>query len=71
MRNSDFLPENGAAIKANNTPALTFKVNGLLDDPSRLAWLKANVARLARPKAAFEVVKRSLQLLPGGVPAGT
>jgi processive 1,2-diacylglycerol beta-glucosyltransferase len=60
-RNSDYLLEQGAAIKANNTPALTWKVGALLDDPARLAGLKANVKRIARPRAAFDVVERALQ----------
>src|SRR5436305_4402666 len=64
-RNSDYLLENGAAIKANTTPALTYKVHALLGDPARLARLRENVARIARPQAAFEVVKRSLELLSG------
>jgi processive 1,2-diacylglycerol beta-glucosyltransferase len=63
-RNSDFLLENGAAIKANNAATLAHKVNALLADPARLAQLRANVARLARPRAAFDVVQRSLQFLP-------
>jgi processive 1,2-diacylglycerol beta-glucosyltransferase len=62
-RNSDFLLENGAAIKVNNLATLAYKVNGLLDDPTRLARIKDNVARLARPRAAFEVAERSLKLL--------
>lgn len=63
-RNSDYLLENGAAIKANNTPTLTYKINALLGDSSRLAQIRQNVARLARPRAAYEVIERSLQLVP-------
>jgi processive 1,2-diacylglycerol beta-glucosyltransferase len=63
-RNSDFLLENGAAIKVNTPALLPHKIGALLDDPARLATLRANVARVARPKAAFDVVQRSLQLLP-------
>ena len=36
----------------------------LLADEKRLARLKDNVARLARPRAAYEVVERSLKLIP-------
>ena len=70
-RNSDYLLENGAAIKVNNLGTLAYKVGALLDDPARLARLKANVARLARPHAAFEVIERSLALIdrPAGTPA--
>src|SRR5579883_2724731 len=56
-RNSDFLLENGAAIKANNLGTLAYKMDALLEDPARLAQLKANVARLARPRAAYEIVE--------------
>ncbi len=62
-RNSDFLLENGAAVKVNNVATLAYKVDALLEDPKRLAQLKANVARLARPRAAYDVVERSLKLL--------
>jgi processive 1,2-diacylglycerol beta-glucosyltransferase len=64
-RNSDFLLENGAAIKVNNLATLAHKVGALLDDPTRLAQLKANAAKLGRPRAAYDVVERSLRLLPG------
>jgi processive 1,2-diacylglycerol beta-glucosyltransferase len=63
-RNSDFLLENGAAIKVNNQGVLAFKVDALLRDGDRLARLKANAARSARPRAAFDIVQRALQLLP-------
>lgn len=60
-RNSDFLLENGAAIKINNTATLTYKVSQLLGDPSRLAQLKHNAARLGRPQAAFDVARKALE----------
>src|SRR5262249_47406735 len=62
-RNSDYLLENGAAIKANNLPALSYKVGQLLSDPGRLARMKENVARIARPRAAFDVAARSLKFI--------
>jgi processive 1,2-diacylglycerol beta-glucosyltransferase len=61
-RNSDFLLESGAAIKANNAATLAHKVSALLADPKRLTQLRANVRRIARPLAAFDIVKRSLEL---------
>ena len=66
-RNSDYLLENGAAIKVNTIGTLAYKMDSLLEDPSRLARLKANVARLARPRAAYDVVEQSLKLLPAPV----
>jgi processive 1,2-diacylglycerol beta-glucosyltransferase len=64
-RNSDFLLENGAAIKVNNLGTLAHKVGALLDDPARLAQLKANVAKLARPRSAYDVVQRAMRFLAG------
>ena len=62
-RNSDYLLESGAAIKANNIGTLAFKINELLEDKPRLARIRENVARIARPRAAFDVVEKSLALL--------
>ncbi|MBI4582437.1 MAG: glycosyltransferase [Planctomycetes bacterium] len=60
-RNSDFLLENGAAVKINNIGTLAYKLGGLLKDPGRLAQLKENARRLGRPQAAFEVARKALQ----------
>lgn len=68
-RNSDFLLENGAAIKINNTATLAFKVGALLRDPARLARLKENARKLGRPDAALDVARRVLawpEVKPGG-----
>lgn len=62
-RNSDFLLENGAAIKVNNLATLPYKVTHLLRDADRLTRLKANARRLGRPRAAFDVVEKSLELI--------
>jgi processive 1,2-diacylglycerol beta-glucosyltransferase len=62
-RNNDVLLEAGAAVKASAIGVLTYKVTSLLRDSQRLAQLKANVARLARPRAAHAVAERSLQLI--------
>jgi processive 1,2-diacylglycerol beta-glucosyltransferase len=61
-RNSDFLLENGAAIKINSVATLAFKLGALLADPVRIAQLKANAARLGRPRAAFDVAREALAL---------
>jgi processive 1,2-diacylglycerol beta-glucosyltransferase len=62
-RNSDFLLESGAAIKVNNIATLSHKLTSLLADPKRLEQLRANVRRIARPRAAFDVVHKSLELI--------
>ena len=67
-RNSDFLLENGAAIKANNAATLPLKLSRLLADPRRLESLKANARRLARPRAAFDAARVALELAAAGRP---
>jgi processive 1,2-diacylglycerol beta-glucosyltransferase len=59
-RNSDFLLENGAAIKINNIGTLSHKLAPLLADPARLATLKCNARRLGKPQAAFDVARAAL-----------
>lgn len=61
-RNSDHLLEAGAAIRANNIPALAWKVGRLLDDPARLAAMRAAALRLARPRAAFDIVEHMIEI---------
>jgi processive 1,2-diacylglycerol beta-glucosyltransferase len=62
-RNSDFLLENGAAIKVNHVPTLPYKLTALLADPCRLQQLRASARRLGRPRAAFQIVDRCLELI--------
>ena len=62
-RNSDYLLENGAAIKVNNSATLPYKIDHLLSDTSRLAQLRENVRRIAHPRAAFDVVQSALELI--------
>lgn len=62
-RNSDFLLENGAAIKANALGTLAYKITTLLRDREKLQRLRARALALGRPRAAQEVVERSLQWL--------
>jgi processive 1,2-diacylglycerol beta-glucosyltransferase len=59
-RNSDHLLEEGAAIRCNNLPVLSFKLDRLLDDAPRLARMRDAVRRLARPNAARDVARLSL-----------
>jgi processive 1,2-diacylglycerol beta-glucosyltransferase len=55
-RNSDFLLENGAALKACDTGALAYRVTRLLDEPARLEALRRNAAQLGKPDAARSVL---------------
>src|SRR6185503_19675668 len=64
-RNSDHLLEEGAAIRCNNLPVLSYKVDRLLDDAERFARMQANVRRLARPTAARDIVDKLLEMRAG------
>jgi processive 1,2-diacylglycerol beta-glucosyltransferase len=61
-RNSDFLLENGAAVKVNNIATLAHKLSKLLKDEARLMELKRNSIRLGKPRAAFDVAHIALKL---------
>jgi processive 1,2-diacylglycerol beta-glucosyltransferase len=68
-RNSDHLLEEGIAIRCNNPPVLAYKIDRLLDDPNRLAAMRANALRLAHPHAAFAIVERLLHMHMAGWPS--
>ncbi len=61
-RNSDHLLEAGVAIRSNNLPTLSYKLDRVLTEPQRLARMQANSKRLGRPNAAREMVKRVAEL---------
>ncbi len=61
-RNSDHLLEDGVAIRCNNLPVLAYKIDKLLEDTTRLAMMRKNTQRLARPEAALDIVKKLLSL---------
>lgn len=62
-RNADFLLENGAAVKVGHLATLQYELNALLSSPRRLAQLKANARRIARPQAAYDVAAKVLSML--------
>jgi len=64
-RNSDYLLENGAAVKINNLPTMSLKLAPLLADPRRLQSLKDNARRLGRPQAAYDVARIAMELAAG------
>lgn len=55
-RNSDHLLEDGVAIKCNDPCILSWKIEQLLNDPERLARMRINTKRIAKPYAAKTVV---------------
>lgn len=67
-RNADHLLEEGAAIRCNNLPVLAYKIERILSDPARLAFMRSNVRRLARPRAAYDVVMKLQQLKTSSPP---
>lgn len=62
-RNSDFLLENGAAIKINTLATLSHKLSRLLGDPTRLRDMRQNAKSLGRPRAAFDVAAEAMKWL--------
>jgi processive 1,2-diacylglycerol beta-glucosyltransferase len=60
-RNSDYLLENGAAVKASGTATLAYKLGTLLESPETLARVKSNATRLGRPRAAYDVAARTIE----------
>jgi processive 1,2-diacylglycerol beta-glucosyltransferase len=60
-RNSDHLLEQGVAIRCNNLPTLAFKIDRLLDDPIRFANMQSQAKAMARPNAAFDIVKKLVE----------
>jgi processive 1,2-diacylglycerol beta-glucosyltransferase len=55
-RNSDHLLEAAAAIRCNNLPTLSYKLDRLLADPQRFKSMQSNARRLGHPNAAKEIV---------------
>jgi processive 1,2-diacylglycerol beta-glucosyltransferase len=57
-RNSDHLLEGAVAIRCNNLPTLSYKLDRLLSDPDRFAAMQANSRQMGRPNAAKEIVEQ-------------
>ncbi len=62
-RNSDYLLEKGAALKAHDFEELEYKIKILLDGPERLKTMRECAAAVARPKAAYTVAETVLRSL--------
>ena len=61
-RNSDHLLEGAVAIRCNNLPALSYKLDRLLADPARFASMQANARKMGRPNSANEIVKQLIAM---------
>ena len=57
-RNSDFLLENGAAVKCNQLATMAYKVNLLLKDPERMAKMRRRALGLSHPDAASCIIQK-------------
>jgi len=56
VRNSDFLLEEGAAVRCNYATTVGYKIDQLLDDPDRLRRMAASARKLGRLDAARLIV---------------
>jgi len=60
VRNSDFLLEEGAAVRCNYETTVGYKIDQLLDDPDRLRSMAASARKIGRPDAARLIVETAL-----------
>ncbi len=60
-RNSDFLLENGAAVKCNQLATMAYKVNLLLKDPERMAKMRQRALELSHPDAAVKIIQKLIE----------
>ncbi|HET6251887.1 MAG TPA: glycosyltransferase [Tepidisphaeraceae bacterium] len=67
-RNSDYLLENGAAVKVNNLASLPHKLSHLLQDRGRLQAMRDASRRLGKPFAAFDIARSVLKLIEPEMP---
>ncbi len=59
-RNSDHLLEGGVAIRCNNLPTISYKLDRLLADPARFKSMQSNALKMGHPNAAKEIVEQLL-----------
>jgi processive 1,2-diacylglycerol beta-glucosyltransferase len=64
VRNSDFLLEEGAAVRCNYGTTIGYKIASLLDAPDRVARMAASARRIGRPHAAETIVSNALAETP-------
>ena len=62
QRNADYLLEEGAGMWCHDLALLDYKIEGLLNDAPRFELMKTHAMRLARPRAAFDVVDTLLNV---------
>jgi processive 1,2-diacylglycerol beta-glucosyltransferase len=62
-RNSDFLLENGAAVKCNQLATMAYKVDLLLKNPERMAKMRQRALGLSHPDAARRIIQKLIDEL--------
>jgi processive 1,2-diacylglycerol beta-glucosyltransferase len=67
-RNSDYLLENGVALRCNNLPVLRYKIQILLQDKNKFETLQKNALSLSHPNAALEIARELTALADSGAP---
>jgi processive 1,2-diacylglycerol beta-glucosyltransferase len=62
-RNADIIVEHGAGWKAINLPNLAYKLNRIIEHPKLLSRAHAATATLAKPNAAFTILKQVFEFV--------
>ncbi|MGE4490054.1 MAG: glycosyltransferase [Kiritimatiellales bacterium] len=65
-RNSDFLLENGAAVKCNQLATMAYKVDMLLKNPDRMAKMRMRARALGHPDAAAVIIRKLIEQYHSG-----
>jgi processive 1,2-diacylglycerol beta-glucosyltransferase len=60
VRNSDFLLEEGAAVRCNYETTVGYKLDQLLEDPDRIRHMAASARKVGRPHAGRLIVETTL-----------
>lgn len=60
VRNSDFLLEEGAAVRCNYETTVGYKIDQLLAEPDRIARMAASARRIGRPEASAQIASSVL-----------
>lgn len=61
-RNADHLLEEGAAIRCNNLPVLSYKIDRLVADKERFEKMRRCALALGKPRAAFQIIEELVKL---------
>ena len=60
-RNSDYLLEQSVALKAYDEASLIFKYKLFLEESERLDFMNAEVEKISKPRAGFDILKTVLE----------